>query len=655
LHVNENKERDYFFLSNLDENTWNEILEKVKKGSWLEAFKLEKKIENTGFRNAINTYITLKKFESMDNFSPQEAKGLIEFNTENSFLFSFDDFNKIIENLYLSDVLKYENVEKYFGSFPSKNIDLNIKLFKDQEEYLKNTEKDESELNKKMKELNRKLNNFWIYKDLNGKEELTFHQNFSDSIHDSSTIFKMKLLVFKKKDFSRGLNYLKNEDYQKFFKIILNINTATGNLDKLLKDIPKQLAKDETLLFAKVLYFRRIKEHDKVVEILLNLKEEEIFATYWWLYRHIYARNLLGEKKYKQAYTISSSFAGKKGSDYVESQWLSGWIAFNYLKQNAVALKHFQNFYSYVAFPTSIADGAYWIAKIYESNNMKKDALKWFDTSAKYSTTFYGQLSHYAKHNILATDGEPYQEIIFPKPQEATEEEKNSLNNNRIVKLGILYLRYLNERDNGFDILKYSIQKHLKKRGEIAELIEILETFNDETIIIPLAKFASHRLVFFLEHLFPKLRSMKKDGEEVSLVHAIIKQESGFVIKAESPVGALGFMQIMPATAKQLSKELKITYSQYKLRHDPQYNMVLGKYYIKSLLKQYHDSKVLAIAAYNAGPNSCNRWINDYGDPRENDSVEGVVNWIESIPYKETRNYVKRVLENLIVYEYVLQ
>ena len=110
----------------------------------------------------------------------------------------------------------------------------------------------------------------------------------------------------------------------------------------------------------------------------------------------------------------------------------------------------------------------------------------------------------------------------------------------------------------------------------------------------------------------------------------------------------------MPATAKFLCKQLKIIYNQYKLKHDPQYNIKLGSFYINQLINQFNGSKILAIASYNAGPKATNKWINDFGDPRQSQNMEEVIDWMESITYKETRNYVQRILENLIVYEYRL-
>ena len=194
----------------------------------------------------------------------------------------------------------------------------------------------------------------------------------------------------------------------------------------------------------------------------------------------------------------------------------------------------------------------------------------------------------------------------------------------------------------------------MNKDGEIAELIEVVQTLNNDRLLVALSKLASYKSVFFIDNLFPILRMVKKNDPNIALIHAIIKQESGFIVQAESVVGAVGFMQIMPATAQVLCKQMKITYNKYKLQHDPQYNITLGSFYINQLIKQFNGSKILAIASYNAGPNATNRWIKEFWDPRDSTSMENVIDWMECITYKETRNYVQRILENLVVYEYKL-
>jgi soluble lytic murein transglycosylase len=144
------------------------------------------------------------------------------------------------------------------------------------------------------------------------------------------------------------------------------------------------------------------------------------------------------------------------------------------------------------------------------------------------------------------------------------------------------------------------------------------------------------------------------NDEYAPLVHAIIKQESGFAPTAVSQVGALGFMQLMPDTAKLVAKEISIPYDKKKLATDISYNIRLGSHYIKKLIDRFNGSEMLAIASYNAGPNATQRWINEFYDPRKVDDLDKVVDWIELITYSETRNYVQRIMENLIVYKYLM-
>ena len=166
------------------------------------------------------------------------------------------------------------------------------------------------------------------------------------------------------------------------------------------------------------------------------------------------------------------------------------------------------------------------------------------------------------------------------------------------------------------------------------------------------AKIARDKGVDLIEYLYP-LRSVPAGpGPEPALTLAIIRQESAFQLAASSPAGALGLMQLMPATAKHVAKNLKIPYRKQDLTRSADYNMRLGRAYLQELIDHFDGSYVLAIAAYNAGPDRVGGWFSLYGDPR--DHGVDVVDWIETIPFSETRNYVQRVLENLQVYRHRL-
>jgi soluble lytic murein transglycosylase len=645
------KNNEMYFLTPSDHDVYKEIKKNIRNAKWFEAYKLEKKIQDEGFRKAINTYISLNKFVAMEEMNQQEILGLIEFTTENYFLPNFDNFNNRIEFYYLNNAIKYENVNKYFEKFKSKNVDIRIKLLFDEKELVIAN----GNSNKELVNINDKIKNMWILWNFSKKEQEQFLNTFGNVIGEDSIIRKAELLVFTRKfeELESLVDLIQQQtNYRTLFNNILESEKKKDI--GILRDIPKNLKENEALLYQIMRHHRKNGNNENAIDILLNLKSSGKFEKYWWVYRNMYARDFIRDKQYEKAYALTNSYNGAKNIDYTESQWLSGWIALRYMNNTDKGLKHFQNFYKSVSYPASVAKASYWIGKAFEKMGNEKEAIHWYDVSSGYSLTFYGQLAHYAKYSIIVKNGGEYKNFVFPTIPEITEEDKDNLNRNETVKLAFLYYNYEGKRTEANEIFKQLVTKILKKRGEIAELIEIIEALDDEKMIIPLSKLASHRNVIFMNNLFPILRMARKTDENVALIHAIIKQESGFIIQAESNAGAIGFMQIMPTTAKMLCKQLRITYNQYKLGHDPQYNIKLGSFYINQLIKQFRGSKILAVSSYNAGPSATNRWIKNFGDPRETNNMENIIDWMESITYKETRDYVQKIFENLIVYEYRL-
>ena len=152
---------------------------------------------------------------------------------------------------------------------------------------------------------------------------------------------------------------------------------------------------------------------------------------------------------------------------------------------------------------------------------------------------------------------------------------------------------------------------------------------------------------------YPILKYKIKKGLEASLIHAIIRQESEFNQRAVSNAGAMGLMQILPTTAARLAKKYSLPYVRANLTRKREYNLNLGQFYIRELLEQFSHSYILTLAAYNAGPTRVRRWIKSNGDPR--DAAIDPIDWIEKIPFRETRNYVQRVIENLHVYRHLIK
>ena len=657
IKVDKSTDRSFYFLDKEDEKLFKKIKQAMDKNDFFTAYALNEEIKTNGFKDAITIYITSKKYLSYARFTKEQLKDIMDFNSEYRFLSVFEQFNNIIESNYLIGVINYDDVKTYFDTFKSKNINVRIKLFQNQ--LAKNNA--ETDIGKKNSEKTRiyaNINQFWISNSLNQEENDLFYQTFKTIITDSATINKIELKVFNKVDFNDYLTYLKSQKYRTMFETIEQLKKNTPkNLKFIHKTVAKELQNNEALLYSKVLFYRKTKENNEIVNVLLKLKESGKYAKYWWNYRNIIARNLIGKKEYKKAYTIITGYAGaKSGENYLDSEWMAGWIACDFLKDYNLALKHFFNFRSRVFYPQSMTKGDYWIARCYENLGNTSKALQYYNRGSKYPMAFYAQISHYSKYNLLFKDDPDteYKEMVFPTLPDVSNDDIDKIDNDKIVKLFILYYKYLYEREEATELIKYIINRHLKQKGEITEFVRIVEYLEDEPLIVLSAKQASYKLVFFLDHLFPEMRLVNKKDPSMAIIHSIIKQESGFTLQAISNVGAIGFMQIMPATARALCKQLKITYNEYKLKHDAQYNIKLGKYYIESLIKSYKGSKVLAVAAYNAGPSAVKKWINTYGDLREKNSVAESITWIESIDYKETRNYVQRVLENLLVYEYLL-
>ena len=192
-------------------------------------------------------------------------------------------------------------------------------------------------------------------------------------------------------------------------------------------------------------------------------------------------------------------------------------------------------------------------------------------------------------------------------------------------------------------------ERQIEALGNSTDLMVAISTSGESKNVVNAIIAAKKKNIYLYHYAYPQLTNYKNIYKDVEkeLVYGVIKQESAFDPKAISRVGARGMMQVMPATASKISKKIKLNYSKERLTSDPEYNIKLGSYYLYSLAEEY-DSYILALVGYNAGPRRIKRWVKKFGDPRKKNI--DAVSWIEKIPIKETRLYVKIVLSNLQVY-----
>jgi soluble lytic murein transglycosylase len=424
--------------------------------------------------------------------------------------------------------------------------------------------------------------------------------------------------------------------------------TNSYGVDKAISDVPKELINDLGLQYNRLKWRTRRNRLEGSLEILRKFHVEKtlVYPQLWWKLRENITRDLIYAKKYPVAYEVASNHHLNEGPEFADAEWISGWLALSFLNNSELAIKHFENFYKNVGYPISLARGAFWLGLAHEKNNDVEKAKKYFKEGSKFTNTYYGQLS-FNKIKV----GQDFELSPEHKVSDGYEKE---FKKNRLIS-HIKLLKEMDRTEFSKDILKHLATLDVENGSEIlaAKLSTEVGRYD---YAIQISKQASYEKRFINLYNYPiistpaEINSKRMPAQE--LILAIIRQESEFDARANSHVGAQGLMQIMPGTAKLVARNLKTTYSKSSLKSDPTYNIKLGTYYFSSLLEDYDGVFPFAIGAYNAGPNRIKSWVRKYGDPNRGDI--NFIDWIELIRFKETRNYVQRVIENINVYKYIL-
>ena len=490
----------------------------------------------------------------------------------------------------------------------------------------------------------------WITAKLSKGDLRYLSKKFKKYLNREDHIKRADWLAWENKywDLKRMLRYLP-KDYQALYNARQLLMSRSYGVDAAIGKVPKKFIKDAGLQYDRLKWRRKRGRVESSLEILQEVKNDPIFLVRpdkWWKEREIISRSLVYKKKYAIAYKIASAHSMNEGPEFAEAEWMSGWIALSFLDDPILAKQHFSNFFNNVGYPISLSRGAYWLGRTYEKLNKNNEAKKWYAEASKYLTTYYGQLAF-----IKINGGNDFvlNEQIIP-----TKEYEKKFKNFELYKLVTLL----------FEVSKTEFSKHIVKHLATLNVDEGSEVLagNLATSIgrydyaIQIAKQASYEKRFHNNLNYPiidtPLTINNKRMPSRDLVLAIIRQESEFDPKANSYAGAKGMMQLMTYTAKLVAKQAKLPYNKKRLTSDPKYNIKLGSYYFAGLLENYEGSYPFSIAAYNAGPKRVKYWRKLNGDPQK--GKISYIDWIELIKFRETRNYVQRVLENVNVYKYML-
>ncbi len=426
----------------------------------------------------------------------------------------------------------------------------------------------------------------------------------------------------------------------------LTLRYRHGNVDRLIARVPPEMQQNQGLLYERARWRRAKGKYQEAREVFDRLPQDLARPDLWWQERGSLARRGLREGQVSDAYRLvkAHGLSPAQSAPYAEAEWLAGWIAHRFLNDHAAAFEHFKAMYGAVVYPVSKARGAYWAARAADGMKNTEQAAAWYARAAANPTVFYGQLA--------ASRLGPSARLKLPVEPEPTASETDEFNNHELTR-AVRILAAFGYRD---ELRPFILQLGDTKEtpGWRRMAAALARGYKREDVAIAVAKRASRSGVELADSGYPAVRlpappatGKGLPAPEAPLVLAVVRQESAFQTDAISRAGAQGLMQLMPATAKEVARSYSISHNPGRLS-EPDHNLRLGQAYLRDLLGEFQGSYVLTLAAYNAGPKRAREWMKANGDPRG--TIEETIDWIEMIPFEETRNYVQRVMENLQVY-----
>ncbi len=442
------------------------------------------------------------------------------------------------------------------------------------------------------------------------------------------------------KDDSARMMALVPADVAKLAQARLKLRAKAKNPDAVIAAVPEKLRDDPGLLYEEFLwnYHRGSKARAIGLMVTQSAKGSLGVASRWAGWRRSLARQTMREGDPQGAYKLAINHGLTGGSAYADLEWLAGYLALRKLGNASQALVHFKRFTDAVETPISLGRAGFWLGEAYTALGKPDEAQLSYQFGAGHQTSFYGLLA--AEQAGIETDTSLKGTEYFPAWQQA------GFAKGDLAKIAALLVKngYLSLAEQF--ILKIGAEADRTTLGQLGNYAIDLGAPH---LAVMLGKAGAKRGIVLPAHYYAlhPLQNLKLPVPvEMSL--AIARRESEFDPSVASGVGAQGLMQLMPATAAEVARELGRDHVPGDVLNDWRYNAELGSAYLAKLAGRYDGNVIMMAAAYNAGPSRPDRWISERGDPRRGDI--DVVDWIESIPFNETRNYVMRVSESLPVY-----
>jgi soluble lytic murein transglycosylase len=409
--------------------------------------------------------------------------------------------------------------------------------------------------------------------------------------------------------------------------------------DAVWDALPATIKAEPGALFVRVQTLRRADRVLEAARLIRNAPRETVSTggDRWWEERRMVARRLLDSGLAKDAYRLCAEHAAVSIPSRVDAEFHAGWIALRFLGDAKAAADHFAAASAIALTPLAIARAAYWQGRAAEQAHRDEEARGFYERAAAFPIAYYGQLAGEKLHRPALILRAPANIATGEARQEAT----------RIVEL--LYGARL---DGYARSLAFDAARAYRDEGQLAALAAVAVARRDGSAAVEIGKQATERGFALDESAFPTFGvpdfAPLANSAELPAIYSVARQESEFAGGAASGAGAKGLMQILPGTARDVARRTGIAFDSGRLTSDLAYNTQLGAAFLGQLLNDEGGSYVLALAAYNAGAGRVQQWIDAYGDPRS--ANVDPIDWVESIPFDETRDYVQRVSENLAVY-----
>ena len=482
----------------------------------------------------------------------------------------------------------------------------------------------------------------WIKGDFDVVSQRILRTRYKDILRVDDDIARADRLLWEKKytAIARMIDMLP-ASHRQMAETRIALQKDARNANALLSKVNSSLQNTPGLVFDRLSWRQRNGQKDGARALMLSVPAEVPYPEKWWPLRGRYIREAIDDGDYKTARKLLDKHGQVEGSQLAEALWLSGWLHLEFENKPREAYKEFFALFDKSKFPHSRARAAYWAGRAAEVNGNKDIAKTWYKEAQKYPVTFYGQVAMYELDKKA--------ELRLPGAPSIPASTKAAFNKKELVQLVKLLAR-MNEHDRALRFVTH-LADSAKTREEAVLVSALGKEIGRPDYGVKAGKKALQNDVLVASSAFPITKIKFSTPLEKPIILALTRQESEFNPRAVSPSNAMGMMQLLPSTAKEVAKRAGIPYSKSRL-FEEQYNMELGSLYYSRLLSRYDGSYILAAAGYNAGPGNANNWLNRNGSP--SGDYRKAITWIEMIPFEETRNYVQRVMENAQVYRHLL-